>query len=161
MGQNLPDPAAPLVDGKSFAPTNVWYQILDLLWSAFNTLQSQANDTDTGLGTKAAKAQLTEDLWVFKFPEAESVVLEVQATLAYTIIATKTITGVGTATVQLAINGVNLDGAANAAAVGGDTVAHSATNVVAVGAQLTVTFSGVSSDCENLTLQINGTTELA
>ena len=98
--------------------------------------------------------------FTFKFPEAETVRLILNFPFQWTITQTNTITEVGTATVTVGNSGVgNLT--ANSASTSLNTQAQSSNNVVGVAGTVEVTFSSVSSDCENLCLTIWGTRVLA
>jgi hypothetical protein len=98
--------------------------------------------------------------FTFKFPENEFVWLILNFPFQWTITQTNTITEAGTATVTVVNGGVG-SLTANSATTSINTQTQSSNNVVAVSGLVGVTFSSVSSDCENLCLTIWGTRVLA
>lgn len=114
-------------------------------------------------GANVALAAQPIGIWsgTWKAVEAETVSIILNFQVAVTITLTSAITEVGTATVAININGTPLGGSANSASTSINNQSHSSANVVSTGNSVTVTFSSVSSDCENLCLSIWGTTVLA
>jgi hypothetical protein len=156
---NLPDASVPLILNNRMHPD--WYRIMQLFAGAYNATNSAVSSGDTGLATKAAKAQTFWGSYPVKFPEDETVILIPSSKEAFSVTETVTQTEVGTATVTLNINGTPLGGAPNSASTSENVQAHASANAVAVGDQLSVTFSSTSSDCENLALQFSGPIVLA
>lgn len=130
---------------------------------AFSANSGAFANTLTKGGVNVAVVNQTIGIWsgTWKSPENETVSIVLNFPFAVTITQTDTITEVGTATVQVRINGTPLGGTSNSASTSLNTQAHSSANVVSTTNSLTVVFTSTSSDCENLCLTIWGTRVLA
>ena len=95
--------------------------------------------------------------FTFAFPENGTVNLILNQQFAWTITLTVVITEAGTATVQVLNNGSGIT--SNSASTSRSSVAQN--SAVAGNSDIAVTFSSVSSTCENLCLTIWGTRVLA
>ena len=140
-----------LEDGR---PNATWYRVFAQLVSAFNGATRNLDDVDTGLDTKATKAQDEYGSWTLVFPVdgTETLALNLAYGVTWTKVTTKT--KVGTATVTINIDGVPLGGTANAASTSQQEQAHTSANVAAAGADITATLASTSADCEGLTIAL-------
>lgn len=110
-------------------------------------------------GSNLAVVTQTIGVWSgpIKYPEAETIRLILNTPFAFDITQANVITEVGTATVTVVNNGSNLT------AVNASTTLNNVnlSSTVTATSYVAVTFSSVSSDCENLCLTIWGTRVLS
>lgn len=116
---SIPDSSAPLTRGnegqQGQAPDHTWFGIFQRLISLFNALQSQAEDSETGLGTKAAKeGQSGSDHGLILVPQNTTYVLILKMDKACTILETTTQCTSGTCTATFLVNGGSIGGSDNA-----------------------------------------------
>lgn len=109
---------------------------------------------------RAVLSQAWEQSWLIQFPEAADYRVVVDAAVARTITEVTTICTTGTATLTVKINTTALGGTANSVSTSEQSQAHASANAVAVGDDIVLTFSSVSS-CENVSVKISGTLSLA
>lgn len=122
-------------------------------------LDQKQKATDTSLeATRAALA--VEEIPVFiEYPENKDYRIIVASKYARTINEITTVCSTGTATVTGKINSTNLGGTANSASTTEQTQTHSSANSVAVGDDIVLTISAVSS-IKNLSINIKATRTL-
>lgn len=135
-----PDAAEPMAIANKANPT--WY-------SFFASIASLASGAINAINNFAVIAS-----YVFKFPEAETVTVMMDCNFDWTIEDMILETEVGTANVQLVINGANVGSASGASTV---RATYSPSGAVANGQDIALTFSSISSDCENLSVSLRGT----
>ena len=164
MDLELPQAGVPLTNDPPRLMAEAWYRAFSGLYSQFRDLTRDVTDglenAETGLGTKATKAQTEYGCWPFIFPADGTETVCLNLPFGWTITKTTTKTRVGTSTVTVKINGVALGGSDNAASTSEQEQAHSSANVAAAGDDITVTFASTSGDCEGLALAIQGTRTL-
>ncbi len=141
----MPDSSASLTkDGQ--LPDHNYYGIFQRLVERFNTLRNQADDTETGLDTKAAKEGQTESYEGLILVAAnQAYILVLKCTKARTITEVTMKSTSGTCTAALTIDGVALGGGANSVTSSEASVAHTSANFLDVGQTLTLTISANSS----------------
>lgn len=94
--------------------------------------------------------------WYSLFPEDGDQRILINSQLALTITGVTTRSTTGTATLTVKINTTALGGTANSVSTSEQTQTHSSANTVAVGDDIVLTWSSVSS-CENVSILIYGT----
>lgn len=135
-----PDPAEPLNVGGRMNP--VWYSFLSGVTRSANGALNAINNFNVWAP------------FVIKFPEAETVKLGLDCNFDWTITDVVTQTEVGTATVQLVVNGVNVDSPMLAST--SKLVQTISSGDVAEGQDISVTISSPSATCENLSISLRG-----
>jgi hypothetical protein len=153
-----PDERIALEDGRI---NRTWYDKLNSLFRQYTETTRDLSTAETGLTGKAALTQTEYGCWTFQFPEDVTENLALNLAYAWTITKVTTKTRAGTATVTVKIGGVALGGTANSASTSEQEQEHSSSNVAAAGSDVQATLSSVSSDCEGLSIAIEGTRTLA
>lgn len=128
-------------------------------WLRDQQRTATANKAELDAG-KATLIQVWEQSWLIQFPEATDYRVVVDAAVARTITEVTTICTTGTSTLTVKINSTALGGTANSVSTSEQSQAHASSNTVAAGDDIVLTFSSVSS-CENVSVKISGTMELA
>ncbi len=137
---SVPDPGEALNVAGNMNP--IWYSFLKQLTKISNS----------SLNNIANFASIAS--FVFKFPENETVSVVLNCNFAWTITDIVLQTEVGTASVQLVINGANVGSPILAGTI---RVTQSITGgAVASGRDIALTFASVSVDCENLSISLRG-----
>lgn len=138
---------------KDGTPSTHAYRWMDSVGEGINSL------TTSNAG-KASKTQTWSQSWLIEFPDAKDYRVEVNAALARTITSVTTKSRTGTCTLTPKINTTALGGGANSVSTTEQTKTHSSANSIAVGDDLVLTVSAVSS-CENVSITVSGTITLA
>lgn len=157
---SIPHPQEALVteDGRI---NKTWYDRLSALFTQYRETNRDLASAESGLGSKATTVQKEYGCWTFQFPEDGTDNLALNLAYAWTITKVTTKTKAGTATVTIKIDGVALGGTANSASTTQQEQTHSSANVAAAATDVTATFASTSSDCESLTIAVEGTRVLA
>lgn len=137
---SVPDPGESLNVAGKMNP--IWYSFLE-------SITSSANNALNSINNFAVIAA-----YVFKFPENETVTVMLDCNFAWTITDVVLESEVGTATVQLVVNGANVNDPILAGT--GRVVQGITGGDVASGNDIALTFSSVSADIENLSVSLRG-----
>lgn len=158
MAQRIPIPGASeaLVDDAR-KPTATWFRALQLLFQGFN--DAVAN-TETGLGGKAAKAQVWSDHSFIEFADDKAYRIVLKSAYAWTITEVVTRSAAGTCTLTVSINGTPLGGTANSVSTSEQSQAHTSDNAVAVGDDIELTISS-NAGAESVAVTLTGTRTLS
>lgn len=133
----IPEPSQALTD-KQGTVDATWYNYMQ-------QVTQTANES-----TKAGAC------FLFRAPQEETVTIILNCPFKWIIDLSTVKTKTGTATVTFAIDDTPLGGDPNSASTGQDEQTHDADNVCDVGQDITATFSGVSVDCESLSITLRG-----
>ncbi|PPD07134.1 MAG: hypothetical protein CTY28_10150 [Hyphomicrobium sp.] len=123
-------------------------------------MKKSARDAAALGSGKAAKTQTLPSPWLVKFPDNGDEPVIINSPIAFTINSVTTKSSAGTATLTVKIGSTALGGTANSVSTSEQTQAHSSANAVAVGDDVTFTFSSVSG-AENVSVMLSCTVELA
>lgn len=115
---------------------------------------------DTLEAGRAVKSQAWEQSWLLLAPDGGDYHVVIDAVVARTITEVTTRSTAGTATLTVKINSTALGGTANSVSTSEQTQVHASSNSVAVGDDIVLTFSSVSS-AEYVSVKISGTVTLA
>lgn len=138
---SVPDPGESLNLAGKMNP--VWYSFLE-------SITGSANGSLNAINNFAVIAS-----FVFKFPENETVNVMLDCNFAWTITDVISISEAGNATVQLIVNGVNVDSPIFMST--GRLVQPISGGAVGSGRDIALNFSAVSTDIENLSISLRGT----
>lgn len=130
-----------------------YYQSLDASIRSLATLRTE-------VAGKASATQTWEQSWLIEYPEAKDYRVVLNADLARTITKVTTRSSAGTCTLTVKINSTALGGSVNSVSTTEQSQVHSSANAVAVGDDIVLAPSSVSS-AEMVSVTISGTMTLA
>jgi hypothetical protein len=153
---SMPDSSAPLTEDGA-KPAYIYFSIFQRLVERFNRLVNQADDTDTGLGSKAAKEGQT-DAWhgLILVPANTYYPLVLKAEKPCRITEITTQSTAGTCTATFAVNGMPI-GTANSVSTTEQSIAHN--SLVGQDQTLSLTISA-NAACLNMSFSIKYTYDL-
>lgn len=158
MSNPLPMPQPSGLNDAKGQTTQAGYRYMQSLDQAARSASSSIATLEATLATKAGQ---TFALPAFiEYPEAKDYKVLIKAPFAMTVTSVTTICTTGTATLTVKINSTALGGAANSVSTSEQSQSHSSANSVAVGDDIVLTFSSVSS-VENVSVMVSGTYSLA
>lgn len=161
MSNPLPMPQPSGLNDAKGQTTQAGYRYMQSLDQAARSASSSIATLEATAATLATKAGQTFALPAFiEYPEAKDYKVLIKAPFAMTVTSVTTICTTGTATLTVKINSTALGGAANSVSTSEQSQSHSSANSVAVGDDIVLTFSSVSS-VENVSVMVSGTYSLA